>query len=67
VFKDTSLLAALSFSELLFTARRASQAFEFIGHQAEALLPAALLFWMIAFAMSRWSQRVETRVGVGER
>ncbi|MGH2525944.1 MAG: amino acid ABC transporter permease, partial [Actinomycetota bacterium] len=67
VFKDTSLLAALSFSDLLFTARRSSQAFEFVGHQAEALLPAALLFWMIAFAMSRWSQRVETRVGVGAR
>jgi general L-amino acid transport system permease protein len=60
VFKDTSLLAALSFSDLLFTARRASQDFEFIGHQAEALLPAAFLFWVIAFSMSRWSQRVET-------
>jgi general L-amino acid transport system permease protein len=67
VFKDTSLLAALSFSELLFTARRASQAFEFVGQQAEALLPAAFLFWVIAFSMSRWSQRVETRLGVGER
>jgi general L-amino acid transport system permease protein len=67
VFKDTSLLAALSFSELLFTARRASQAFEFVGHQTEALLPAAFLFWVIAFSMSRWSQRVETRLGVGER
>jgi general L-amino acid transport system permease protein len=67
VFKDTSLLAALSFSDLLFTARRASQSFEFVGHQAEALLPAAFLFWMIAFTMSRWSQRVETRLGVGER
>jgi general L-amino acid transport system permease protein len=67
VFKDTSLLAALSFSDLLFTARRASQAFEFVGHQAEALLPAAFLFWVIAFTMSRWSQRVETRLGVGER
>jgi general L-amino acid transport system permease protein len=67
VFKDTSLLAALSFSDLLFTARRASQAFEFVGHQAEALLPAAFLFWIIAFSMSRWSQRVETRLGVGER
>jgi general L-amino acid transport system permease protein len=67
VFKDTSLLAALSFSDLLFTARRASQAFEFVGHQAEALLPAAFLFWVIAFSMSRWSQRVETRIGVGER
>jgi general L-amino acid transport system permease protein len=67
VFKDTSLLAALSFSDLLFTARRASQSFEFVGHQAEALLPAAFLFWVIAFSMSRWSQRVETRLGVGER
>jgi len=67
VFKDTSLLAALSFSDLLFTARRASQAFEFVGRSAEALLPAAFLFWVIAFSMSRWSQRVETRLGVGER
>jgi general L-amino acid transport system permease protein len=67
VFKDTSLLAALSFSDLLFTARRSSQAFEFVGHQAEALLPAAFLFWVIAFSMSRWSQRVETRLGIGER
>jgi general L-amino acid transport system permease protein len=68
VFKDTSLLAALAiFSDLLATARRASQAFEFVGHQAEALLPAAFLFWMIAFSMSRWSQRVERRLGVGER
>jgi general L-amino acid transport system permease protein len=67
VFKDTSLLAALSFSDLLFTARRASQSFEFVGHQAEALLPAAFLFWVIAFSMSRWSQRVEIRLGVGER
>jgi general L-amino acid transport system permease protein len=68
VFKDTSLLAALGvFSDLLATARRASQAFEFVGHQAEALLPAAFLFWMIAFSISRWSQRVERRLGVGER
>jgi general L-amino acid transport system permease protein len=68
LFKDTSLLAALGlFSELLRNARRASAAIEFIGLQAEALLPAALIFWVVAFSMSRWSQRVERRVGVGER
>jgi general L-amino acid transport system permease protein len=68
VFKDTSLLAALGvFADLLATARRAPQAIEFIGHPAEALLPAAFLFWVIAFSMSRWSQRVERRLGVGER
>jgi general L-amino acid transport system permease protein len=67
VFKDTSLLAALGFSELLSNARRASAAIEFVGRQPEALLPAAFIFWVIAFSMSRWSQRVERRVGVGER
>ena len=68
VFKDTSLLAALGiFSDLLATARRAPLAPQFIGHSAEAVLPAAFIFWAIAFSMSRWSQRVEVRLGVGER
>lgn len=68
LFKDTSLLAALGlFSELLRTARRASASIDYIGLQAEALLPAALIFWVVAFSMSRWSQRLERRIGVGER
>lgn len=67
LWKDTSLLAALVlFSDLLSAARRSTR-FEFAGHAAEALLPAAFLFWMVAFSMARWSQRVEKRVGVGER
>jgi general L-amino acid transport system permease protein len=68
VFKDTSLLAALDiFSDLLDTAERATNEFRFTDNQAEALLPAAFLFWVIAFSMSRWSQRVERRLAVGER
>jgi general L-amino acid transport system permease protein len=68
LFKDTSLLAALGlFADLLRNARRASADIQFIGLQAEALLPAALIFWVVAFSMSRWSQRLERRVGVGER
>jgi general L-amino acid transport system permease protein len=68
VFKDTSLLAALGiFSDLLATARRASQDLRFTGLQAEALLPAAFIFWVVAFAMSRWSQRLEVRLEVGTR
>jgi ABC-type amino acid transport system permease subunit len=31
------------------------------------LLFAAMIFWVIAFSMSRWSQRLELRLGVGER
>jgi general L-amino acid transport system permease protein len=67
LFKDSTLLAALVlFSDLLAAARRATR-LEFTGHSAEALLPAAFLLWVVAFTMARWSQRVEKRVGVGER
>jgi ABC-type amino acid transport system permease subunit len=55
------------FDDLASAASNATTAFEFIGREMEALLPAAFIFWVVAFSMSRWSQRVERRVGVGER
>jgi general L-amino acid transport system permease protein len=67
LFKDTSLLAALAITDLLRAARRASAQLEFIGDVREALLAAAVIFWIVAFAMARWSQRLERRLGVGER
>jgi general L-amino acid transport system permease protein len=68
LFKDTSLLAALGFfSDLLSVASRATRDLQFVGQEAEALLPAGFVFWMGAYAMAKWSQRVEQRVGVGER
>jgi general L-amino acid transport system permease protein len=68
LFKDTSLLAALGFfSDLLSVASRATRDLEFVGQEQEALLPAALIFWVGAYSMAKWSQRVEQRVGVGER
>jgi general L-amino acid transport system permease protein len=67
LFKDTSLLAALAITELLRAARRASSQLAYIGDVKEALLAAAVIFWIVAFSMSRWSQRLERRLGVGER
>jgi general L-amino acid transport system permease protein len=68
LFKDTSLLAIVAgFVDLLRSARRAPAGLEFIGDLKEALLPAAVIFWIVAFSMSRWSQRLERRVGLGER
>jgi general L-amino acid transport system permease protein len=67
LFKDTSLFSAIAITELLGAARRSSNALEFLGRDAETLLFAALFFWAIAFSMSRWSQRLELRLGVGER
>jgi general L-amino acid transport system permease protein len=68
LFKDTSLLAVVGgFTDLLRAGRRASTGLGQAGNSLEALLPAALMFWIVAYSMSRWSQRVEKRVGVGER
>jgi len=68
LFKDTSLLVVAGiFSDLASAAGRATRLNVFVGREIEALLPAAFIFWVVAFSMSRWSQRVERRVGVGER
>lgn len=65
LFKDTSLFTAIEVTELLNTAQRLG--LEFIGKDAQTLVFAALIFWMVAFSMSRWSQRLEVRLGVGVR
>jgi general L-amino acid transport system permease protein len=68
VFKDTSLLAVIGgFTDVLKTGRRASAGLGQAGASLEALIPALLLFFTVAFSMSRWSQRLEKRLGVGER
>ena len=68
LWKDTSLLAIVAgFTDLLAAARRSAAGLDFIGHSKEALLGAAFIFWVVAFTASRWSQRLERRVGVGER
>jgi general L-amino acid transport system permease protein len=67
LFKDTSLFSAIQVTDLLAAARRSASSLEFFGRDAETLLFAALVFWAIAFSMARWSQRLELRLGVGER
>ena len=65
LFKDTALFTAIEVTEGLAVAGRLG--LEFQGLEAQTLAFAALLFWMVAFSMSRWSQRLEVRLGVGER
>lgn len=67
LFKDTSLFTAIQVTEALSIARLAATNPQFLGTIKETLLFAALLFWVVAFTMSRWSQRLEVRLGVGER
>lgn len=67
LFKDTSLFAAIEVTDLLAAAFRSASSLQFQGLDREVLLFAGLVFWIVAFSMSRWSQRLETRLGVGER
>jgi general L-amino acid transport system permease protein len=67
LFKDTSLFSAIEVTDLLAAARRSASSLQFFGKDMETLLFAGLIFWVVAFSMSRWSQRLEVRLGVGER
>lgn len=67
LFKDTSLVLIVGLTELLSVARQVTAQADFIGTQAEALLFIALVYWIVAFSMSRASQQLERTLGVGER
>lgn len=67
LFKDTSLFVAIEVTDLLASATRSAASLQFPLTEAQTLAFAALMFWVVAFTMSRWSQRLELRLGVGER
>lgn len=67
--KDTVLVSLIGLTEVLRVARAVTRQQEFAaqGLHAETLLFAGFLLWSIAFTMSRASQRLERRLGVGTR
>jgi general L-amino acid transport system permease protein len=67
LFKDTSLVLVVGLLDLLVVAQAVTSQAAFRGDQREALAFAALVYWIVAYSMSRWSQRLEKRLGVGER
>ncbi|HVL89562.1 MAG TPA: amino acid ABC transporter permease [Actinomycetota bacterium] len=69
LFKDTSLVGFIGLTELLGVAQQVTKQPEFLGLglHAETLVFASFIYWVGAYGMSRASQRMETRLGVGER
>ncbi|MDA0364434.1 MAG: amino acid ABC transporter permease [Chloroflexi bacterium] len=67
LWKDTTLVFGLSLLELLGASEAAIAQQRFIGRQAEVLLFAGFVFWLVSLTMSRLSQRIERSLGVGER
>ncbi|WP_420619861.1 amino acid ABC transporter permease [Candidatus Poriferisocius sp.] len=68
LFKDSSLLSIISIVELV-RARELihAQAGFITATHAETLVFVAFAYWAISYTMSRESQRLERRLGVGER
>lgn len=68
LFKDTTLLSIIALPEFLGVRSfiHSQEAFRTVGI-AETLTFAAFGFWAVAFSMSRESQRLERRLGVGVR
>lgn len=70
LFKDTALAGfAMGLFELLTVSEAITQQDQFRGQGliGETLAFGALLFWTVSYTMSRESQRLERRLGVGTR
>jgi general L-amino acid transport system permease protein len=69
LYQDTSLLAAIGLMELLDAGRTTTSQPEFVGQGLQAVvLPfVGFIYWAVSYSMSRESQRLERRLGVGER
>ena len=68
LFKDTSLVFIIGLTEILAVAQRVVPGQpDFVGSQRENLLFVALVYWLFTFSFSRASQRLERKLGVGER
>ena len=66
LFKDTSLVAIVGLFDLLRIAQVAITQPDWLGLQRETFAFAALVYWVFAFSMSRASQRLERKLGVGQ-
>ena len=68
VFKETSLVAIIGAYDILRIANNVVPAqTEFLGVKREGLLLVSVIYFIVAFSMSKYSRRLEERVGLGER
>ncbi len=67
-FKETSLMIIIGLFDLLFVAKAIiPNQTEFMGSTRENLLAISIIYWVISYSMSKASQRIEQRVGLGEQ
>ncbi len=59
LFKDTSLVIIVGLLDFLGMIKASAQDPEWLGHDAEAYVFCALIFWIICFSMSRYGRSLE--------
>ena len=67
LFKDTSLVLIIGLFDLLGAIQAAVKDAEWPQVVTEGYVFAAALFWIFCFAMSRYSQKLERRLGTGHK
>lgn len=67
IFKDTSLVTIVGLLDLLAVGQSVIKQREFLGAVREIYLFAGLFYFVISYAMSNASRRLERQLGVGER
>ena len=69
LYKDTSLVFIIGLTELLAVAQNITKQPDFLaqGLYVETLVFASFIYWTGSYWMSRESQRLERRLGLGER
>ena len=61
LFKDTTLVIIVGLLDFLGMVKASAQDPEWLGHDAEAYVFCALVFWIICFSMSRYGHSLEGR------
>jgi general L-amino acid transport system permease protein len=67
LFKNTTLVLIVSLFDLLGIVQAALADPKWVGLTHEGYLFAGLVFWIVCFGLSRWSLRLEAKVGLGRR
>ncbi|MBK1700050.1 ABC transporter permease subunit [Thiococcus pfennigii] len=65
LFKDTTLVLIIGLFDLLGIVQQAFADPDWLGYSVEGYVFAGLVYWVFCFGMSRWSQRLERRLGQG--
>lgn len=69
LFKDTTLVLIIGQQDLLAVAQNVTKQNEFLGqgYITESLVFVGIVYWIVSYWLSKESQRLEVRLGVGQR